>query len=155
RRTYISGDHVTRRFGVGASHSGEWYLRGDSRQFAWAELITSNGWRVRFDRITPGASYSNALFRHHVSPTGFNGAELGWIGWEWALRRPDGAIALFSACWPGSRQSCSLIETRDPDGHSIQYVRDEDGRLLKIASGDRAITLRYDDAQRIVSASGT
>ena len=33
QRTYRSEDQVSRAFGVGTSHNGEWYLRGDGDAF--------------------------------------------------------------------------------------------------------------------------
>jgi hypothetical protein len=51
-RTYRSEDQVSRAFGVGATHNGEWYLRGDGERFQWAELILDDGGRVRYERTS-------------------------------------------------------------------------------------------------------
>ena len=37
QRTYRTEDRVSRAFGVGASHNGEWYLRGDGERFLSTE----------------------------------------------------------------------------------------------------------------------
>lgn len=152
RRTYLSGDHVSRQFGVGGTHLGEWYLIGDSAAFQWAELILANGGRIHFDRVSSGTSFVNALFEHWSTPTSFFGSQLGWVGLEWALRFADGSLALFQGCGPDNTNTCSLIELRDADGHRIRYVRDRSGLLLKIQGPTQEIAFDYDARRRIVRA---
>jgi len=149
RRTYLSGDRISRPFGIGATHTGEWYLRGDATNFSWAELILADGGRITFNRETPGNSFATARFRHAATPTEFYGAELGWVGSEWAMRFTDGRIAIFKSCGPAAHDVCSLVEMRYPGGGSIAYVRDLSGRLTAIRTGNRAISLEYDDTGRI------
>ena len=152
RRTYLSGDHVSRQFGVGGTHPGEWYLIGDSAAFQWAALILADGGRIHFDRVSAGTSYTNALFEHSSTPTSFFGSQLGWVGREWALRFGDGSLALFEDCGPHSTNNCSLIEMRDADGHRIRYVRDRSGLLLTIQGPTLEIAFEYDAQRRIVQA---
>jgi YD repeat-containing protein len=152
RRTYLSGDHVSRQFGVGATHPGEWYLIGDGAAFQWAELILANGGRIHFHRVSSGTSFANALFRHVSTPTSFFGSRLGWVGLHWALRFSDGSLASFKSCGPANTDTCSLIEMRDVDGHRIRYVRDRSGLLLKIQGPTKAIAFDYDARRRIVRA---
>src|SRR5262249_15933936 len=155
RRTYLSGDHVSRQFGVGTTHSGEWFLRGDASNFAWAELMLSDWGRIRFNRVTPGNGFATALFQHASTPGEFFGAYLGWVGWEWVLRFSDGPIAIFKACGPVNHDVCSLIEMRYPGGRTVSYGRDVSGRLTAIRSGEEAILLKYDERGRIVRGRET
>jgi Domain of unknown function (DUF6531) len=151
-RTYLSGDHESRQFGIGGTHPGEWWLRGDKAALQWAELILANGGRIHFQRVSSGTSYATALFEHWSTPTSFYGSKLGWVGGEWALRLADGSLALFTGCGQGNPSTCSLIELRDADGHRIRYVRDGSGLLLKIQGPTRAIAFDYDARRRIVRA---
>jgi YD repeat-containing protein len=151
-RTYVSGDHASRRFGVGATHPGERYLIGDSGAFQYAALILASGGRIRFDRVSSGTSFTNALFEHWRTPTSFFGSRLGWVGREWALRSRDGTLALFQGCGADAARNCSLIETRDADRHRIRYVRDRSGLLLKIQGSTRNIAFDYDAQRRIIRA---
>lgn len=154
RRTYRSEDRVSRAFGIGATHAGEWYLRGDPTNFQWAELILDDGSRIRFDRTSRGSSYLNAMFRHETTPSAFFGAQLGWTGLHWALRWYDGSSALFRACGDSGPDLCSIAEYRSPAGHKIYYRRDRSGtELLEMRSGDAGITFDYDQTHRIVRAS--
>jgi len=155
RRTYLSGDHASRQFGVGTTHSGEWFLRGDASNLVWVELMLSDWGRIRFNRVTPGKSFATALFQHESTPTEFYGALLGWVGWEWVMRFADGRIAIFKACGPVKHDVCSLIEMRFPGGRTVSYVRDASGRLTAIRSGGQSISLEYDDGGRIVRGRHT
>jgi hypothetical protein len=111
RRTYRSGDHVSRHFGVGATHNAEWSLIGDGQRFQWIELIRDDGSRIRFERLTPGESYGNAVYGQ-TSSAEFYGAKFGWTGVGWALRLRDSTVFAFQHCAdPGS--ICSLMAMRD------------------------------------------
>lgn len=151
RRTYLSNYRVTKEFGVGTTHTGEWYLVGDGERFTWAALILADGSRIQFDRTSSGSSFLNAMYEHRAASGEWQGARLGWTGGGWTLRRRDGSLARFRPCGQGS--VCSLTETRDADGHTIQYRREPSGRLLRTeASADRWIAYDYDAENRITRA---
>ncbi|MGH9201628.1 MAG: DUF6531 domain-containing protein, partial [Vicinamibacterales bacterium] len=152
RRTYLSGYRKGREFGIGTTHDGESFLVGDSARFQWASLIRANGSGIRFDRISFGTSFVNAMYEHRVSSTEFRGARLGWTGLGWAMRFPDGSLSLFEACGPNTPRGCALVKTRDSDGHVIHFRRDASRRLLWMASSDRWIAFDYDDVDRITRA---
>jgi YD repeat-containing protein len=154
QRTYRSRDRVARELGVGTTHSGELYLIGDPQFFQWTELILATGGRIRFERTSPGTSYLNAMFTHRSPSAEWDGAQLGWVGAEWVLRRNDGTRMRFLACG-GSLpvRACSIVQEIDSDGHAIDYRRDPTGRLLRIEAGERWIGLDYDDRGRVSRAS--
>ena len=153
RRTYLSRDRVSRHFGVGTSHNGELYLRGDGVTFQWIELILATGTRIRFERTSWGLSFFNAVYEHNSSSGEWFHARLGWVGDSWALRRADGVVMRFQACGPGLPPICSIVEERDADGHVITYRRDAGGRLLRIESAsDGWIAVDYDEQGRISRA---
>jgi YD repeat-containing protein len=156
RRTYLSSDAVSRQFGIGTTHNGEWYLIGDAVRFQWAALVLPDGSRIKFERISPGMSYSNAIFEHRTTATDWQGAQLGWIGHAWALRKRDGTLIRFQDCSPGGRTSCSILETRDADGHAIWYRRNSSSQLLRIETSDRRwVAFSYDSFGRIARASAS
>jgi YD repeat-containing protein len=152
RRTYMSGDGHMRRFGMNMSHSGEWWLSGDSDpSVPWANLMLSDGAQVHFTRISPGHTQADAVLRSEDSPSEFGGALMVWTGSIWELRLRDGGVFGFKDC-QGEHDVCSLIERRDASGHRAEYVRDDNGRLLRIESDGEAIALQYDAANRITRA---
>lgn len=152
RRTYMSGDHVSRPFGIGATHPGEWWIYGDNDQrIPWGDLILADGGRIHFTRISPGDRQEGAVLRHDSTPSEFNGALLSWNGSRWEMRFRDGALAVFLDC-QRAHETCSLVERRDPQGHRIEYVRDSSGKLLRMESEGQHIAFDYDDHKRIVRA---
>jgi YD repeat-containing protein len=151
RRTYLSNYRVPKQFGIGTTHNGEWYLIGDGNQFSWAALILADGSRVQFRRISAGSSYANALYKNSEPSEEWTAALLGWTGLSWTVRQRDGSTWRFRPCGVGS--VCSVMDSRDADGHTIHYRRDPRGRLIKMeSSADRWIALEYDDRDRIARA---
>ncbi|HJR58907.1 MAG TPA: DUF6531 domain-containing protein [Vicinamibacterales bacterium] len=154
RRTYLSGYRVSKQFGIGATHNGEEYLIGDGDSFQWVSVILASGSRINFRRTSAGASLLNAMYLHDETPTEWHGAQLGWTGLNWALRKRDGSVALFQSCGPAS--ICSIIQSRDSDGHITYYRRNPAGQLLKIDDGgDRWIAFEYDAHARISRAQAS
>ena len=152
QRTYRSGDPISRHFGVGATHNGERYLRGDPEDLRWAELILEDSMRIRFERTSPGRGVANAMFEHRERTTEYFGSRLGWVGMYWGMWLRDGTIMIFRPCSPKSEASCSLTRMRDFDNHWTHFRRDGRGILREIAAGDATITFEYDDTDRITRA---
>ena len=150
RRTYLSRDRVSRHFGIGTTHDGEAYLTGDGKQFQWMLLVLPGGTQVRFERTSPGSTMF-AMFEHRATPGEWQGAQLGWTGMHWALRRRDGTLMLFQGC--AGAGTCSIVRSRDPWGRITQYERDRAGRLTRMTgSPDQWIAFDYDHRNRISRA---
>jgi len=155
RRTYQSGDHRPRRFGISTSHPGEWWLSGNGDPaIPWADLTLANGVRLHFTRISPGNTQEGAVLRHDGLPPEFEGAILRWNGSRWEMQLRDGSSALFVDC-QNENERCSLIERRDASGHRVEYVRNAADRLVSIESDGRSISFDYDEQNRIVRAYDT
>jgi len=153
KRTYRSGFHIQREFGLGTWHNGGRLLEGDADRFSWVEFTDSDASNVRFERISPGTSYANALFEHRSSTSEWQGAQVGWVGSGWAVRRTDGTLLMFQSCGHNDNPHCWILSERDSDGHRITYKRDASGRLLSIeASPERWIAFDYDNKSRITRA---
>jgi hypothetical protein len=150
RRTYLSGYRASREFGIGALHNGEEYLIGDGEKFQWASLILARGSRIEFRRTSPGSLLMNAEYVHNFTSTDFNGAKLSWTGLTWVLQKKDGSTMTFKACSSAAHSVCSIIQSRDADGHTIYYRRNLAGALLKMDDGaGRWISFDYDESRRI------
>jgi YD repeat-containing protein len=148
RRTYRTRDARSRAFGVGASHTGEWYLIGDGTAFQWAELILEDGGRIRYDRVSSGTSILNARFEHWETPTVFYGSQLAWTGTQWIIRERNGTLLTFLSCGP-QHGLCSISSIRHRDGKTIRFHRDSAGVLMRIEAGDQWITFEYGQGGRI------
>ena len=140
RRTYLANYRVQKEFGIGTTHNGEIYLHGDFQNIS---LILAKGSRIGFVRSSPFLVYEN------------RGGAREWIGSDlrfglfgWTLKRRDGYELTFQACGKGT--TCSIIRSREPNGGTIQYLRDPQGRLRKMQAGLRWIEFEYDSANRIM-----
>ena len=153
RRTHRSGHRLASGFGIGTTHNGELHLVGDPEKFQWVALVLADGGWVRFERTSSGTSFYNAMYEHRATPSEWLGAQLGWTGNGWALRRRDGTLMVFQGCGTGSAPVCSILRERDSDGHIIHYRRDSDGRLSRIEAEDnRWIAFDYDEGNHIKRA---
>jgi YD repeat-containing protein len=154
-RAYSSGDDHQRQFGRDWTHGGEWFLFGDGNpRIPWADVCVETGECIHFTRITPGWGLVGAVLRHDGTPTRYDGALLAWNASRWEMRFADGATATFLDC-ASKNQHCRLVESRDAEGHRIDYVRDPADVLLRMESEGQSIAFDYDDQDRIVRAYDT
>ena len=150
RRTYLSGFRESREFGIGATHSGEEYLIGDGEQFQWVSLILARGTRITFKRVTPGTTVLGARFVHDDTAGEWQGAEVSWRLLSWVIKKRDGGVLTFRSC--GQSSICSIVQSTDGAGQTIDYKRDVAGRLLRMESASRWIAFEYDGKGRIQRA---
>jgi YD repeat-containing protein len=153
RRSYVSSYRLSREFGVGTTHAAEWLVRGDGKDFVWAEVFRPGDTSIRFERTSAGRSFFNAMFEHRDSGSEWRGARLGWTGLDWALRLVDGTLARFRSCGSRKNDRCTILSYRDADGHLTTFRRTRAGRLERIEGGrDRWIAFDYDEHDRVVRA---
>ena len=151
RRTYRTRDSRSRAFGVGGSHTGDWYLVGDGDRFQWIDLILEDGGRIHYERVSRGTTIAGAQFEHSTTPTEFYGSTLAWSGSDWVIREADGTLLTFRACGPQSM--CGITNRREPDGQTINFRRDAAGRLLRIETAGESISFEYGAGGRIARAT--
>jgi YD repeat-containing protein len=151
RRTYRTRDSRSRAFGVGGSHTGDWYLVGDGDTFQWIDLILEDGGRIHYERVSSGTTIAGARFEHSTTPSEFYGSTLAWSGTDWVVREADGTVLTFRAC--GSQSLCGITSRREPDGQTIVFRRDATGQLLRIETAAQWIALEYGEGRRIARAT--
>lgn len=166
-RTYISNDNQSRAFGIGATHSYNIFLVGDGSDtdpYTFQELILPNGARIRFDRISPGTSYPNAVYVHASSKTEFYGARIVYVSnpSSWLLTLKNGTTYVFPVYQKFSTNpSCEgPSQIIDTNGNTINLTRvapfsnvATGCELTTISSPNgRSITLSYDTQRRITQA---
>ena len=150
RRTYLSGYHVSRQFGIGTTHNGEIYLYGD---FQRVSIIQPKGYRIAFERMPGAESPFSATYIHSSGPEEWVGAQMRFALFGWKVLRRDGSELTFQGCGGGT--TCSIIQSRDARGKIIDYRRDLSGRLTRMHSGDRWIAFEYDTRGRVTHASAS
>ena len=166
-RTYMSNDNQSRAFGIGATHSYNIFLVGDgsdSDPYTYQELILPNGARIRFDRISTGTSFSNAVYVHVSSKTPFYGARISYVAnpSSWLLTLKNGDTYTFPVYQKFSTNpSCEgPSQISDVNGNTINLTRvapfsnvATGCELTTITSSNgRSITLSYDTQGRITQA---
>jgi RHS repeat-associated protein len=120
-RTYISGDSLTRSFGVGFTDVYDMFLIGDMNPYTFQDLILTDGNRIHFDRISKGTSYLDAVYVHATSPgSPFYGARLTWVPVvlgginpgvpsHWKMTLKDGTTLLFPEASTSTNPWCQAV----------------------------------------------
>jgi RHS repeat-associated protein len=124
-RKYRQLDTTFRPFGLGMSLDYQMFLAGDQAAFSYADLVLGDGSRVRFDRISAGTGYTDAIMEHTATPTGFFKSRLSWDASRsgWQLLFQDGTIYRFVNSNPGP----FLSEVQDRWGNRLTISRAADG----------------------------
>ena len=164
-RHYRQGDtsQGVRAFGLNTQIPYQMFLTGDGTNYSYAELNLADGGRVRFERISSGTGYTDAVMEHTATPTTWYKARLTWNpahGWEIALK--DGTVYEFIVGNPGSmltairdRLGNRLTVYRPPFGtHNYQFTRitSPNGRWVEVTwDAGGFITQVRDNAGRTVS----
>jgi RHS repeat-associated protein len=156
-RTYRQGDSISRAFGIGAANLFDIFLTGDRNPYTYMELILPDGGRIRYNRISSGTSYTDAVYVHSSSTTGFYGSKISWVGTtsgHWALTFKNGTIYSFPDSEHATNwQGAALISIADRYGNAVMLTRDSNSNLVQIntQSGSQ-IQLTYDSSGRVTQA---
>src|SRR5947199_2042088 len=70
-RTYRQSDGRSRAFGIGTTHNYDIFIVGDLWPYTYQEVVMPDGSRVRFDRISPGVAYNDAVYQSVSAPGEF------------------------------------------------------------------------------------
>ena len=136
-RTYRTRDTTSRAFGIGASHSYDYFLVGDTLPYTFQEVVFPDGGSLRYDRIDGGAGndFTVAVYEHATRPGRFFKSRISWNGSGWDLKLKDGTIYKFrdgmAATRPGQG---GLIRIQDRNGNAHDITRDANGNVTKITS---------------------
>jgi YD repeat-containing protein len=117
-------------------------------------LVLEDGDFLYFPRVSPGTSFSDAVYQHTETSTAFYKAVMAWNGGGWTLFRTDGTAIVF----PDSNGATSAaqgapIEIRDKDGNRLELLRDAQRNLQEIRTPHKqSVRFKYDGQSRIVRA---
>ena len=160
KRTYRVNDNVSHSFGIGTTDSYDIYMTGDTNPYTFQELILPDGYRVRFDRISAGTGYSDAVYLHSEAQDEYYGATLTFnqsnpYNAAWLIKKKDGTQLWFpiSDSDPNPRHA-TPVAIVDRYGNTLRFQRDSNSNLLKITSPNgRYISFTYDASNRITQAT--
>ncbi|MGH7886510.1 MAG: cytochrome c oxidase assembly factor Coa1 family protein, partial [Candidatus Binatia bacterium] len=154
-RCYRLWDDTPRAFGRGAALSWDMFPLGERNPYTYVFILTCDGSRFLFDRISKGTGYADALYEHRQTATPFFGARFGWNGNGWDVKLGDGTFLLFPESYYAKRGvDGALTGFRDANGRPIQIERDRRRNLLRLtAPGGRWVRFDYDSSDRVIRAS--
>ncbi|HKV94283.1 MAG TPA: kelch repeat-containing protein [Candidatus Angelobacter sp.] len=154
-RTYITNDSRSRSFGIGATDSYDFFMVGNIFPYTYQELIQPDGGRVRFDRISPGTGYLDAVYVAASASGEFYGAVLSWdpsttVG-SWTMALKDGTVLKFPESSRSTSPFCqAVVQIQDRHGNVTKIDRDSQCLLTRITSPNgRYITVTNDSSSRI------
>jgi YD repeat-containing protein len=153
-RTYRNADPRSRAFGIGASHSFEMFIAGDSKAFTYVDLVLADGSRIHYDRISPGRDFASAIFEHTNTPTEFYRSRITWNGTGWTVALQNRSAYKLRGCNGSSKPAqCGVVEFRNSKGEVLQVQREINGNISRIVSpSGKWVALTYDSSDRIIRA---
>lgn len=150
-RWYRPWDTRVRGFGLAADLTYNLLPVGDTIPFTYLDLALADR-HFHYDRISPGTSYHDAVYRHEGPSSEYSGSEIRWSGNGWTLQRRDGWMFEFPKGNPHSllHAKAALKRLTDPHGRVVQLTRSPMGELTKVESPSGSwIELDYDGRKAI------
>lgn len=157
-RVYRPRDNASRALGIGTSLSYDFFMVGDIFPYTYQDLITPDGGRIRYTRISPGTGFSDAVYQNTSTPGRYYGSILKFCSsplGTWCIALKDGATLYF----PNSDASTNYRQAAvsaivDRLGNATTLTRGANFNLTKITSPNgRHLNLVYDTSNRVTQAS--
>ena len=154
-RTYRVWDSTSRAFGAGANHPYDICPTGSRYPYTYMDLNLEDGQSAYFERISEGASFADAVYRHSATSSEFYGAQIAWNGDGWTLSFRDGRRFRFPEAYNAkSYAQGAPVEIQDSAGHRVQLDRDSNKNLMRLISpSGHTISFKYDAADRIIQSA--
>jgi YD repeat-containing protein len=157
-RSYNSGDYLhpnrVHAFGKNANHPYDISPVGSRYPYTYQMLVMEDGDFLYFPRISEGTSFSDAVYQHTETSTGFYKAVTAWNGDGWTIWRTDGTSITFPEAYNAKNTAQgAAIEMRDANGNRLELIRDGQRNLQEIRTPhNHSIKFKYDDQSRITRA---
>jgi YD repeat-containing protein len=134
-----------RKFSVFLPNVYDTFPTGDRLPYTHQTLWLADRSGVRFQRISKGTGYADAVYEQTETRSVFYHALEGWTGDEWDLDLPDGRTLVFPEAYYSRRpQQGALVGLIEPSGASLVLERDRDGNLQAVRASDgRWLKLSY------------
>jgi RHS repeat-associated protein len=172
-RTYTQNDPNSYSFGIGAESMYDMRL-ASTNLYNTVDLVLPDGGDVHFTRTSPGASYTDAVFKAVTVPGTYYGATLAWDdswpGGGWDLRLRDGTTYIMGNVAPlqairdrygnteiltrSNGQNGNITQITSPNGRWVKFTYDSSNRITKAEdNGGRTSTYSYDPTGRLQTAT--
>ena len=153
-RCYRSRDNLSRTFGRNATLSWDLFPFGSRQPYTYIVILTCDG-ELRYERISKGTGYADAVYEHRATATPFLGSRFSWNGNGWDLKLRDGSLYLFPESYYAKKPiDGALTGFRDAKNQPVKVERRERQNLKRLTTPDQhSITFEHDAANRIVKAT--
>ncbi len=150
-RSYNSNDYLNTNpvhaFGRHANHPFDIAPVGSRYPYTYILSLLEDGDFLYFPRVSPGTSYSDAIFQHTETSTGYYKAVIAWNGDGWTLFREDGLGILFPEAYASTNAAQGApYAMRDSEGNVLVLLRDDQRNLQEIQTPHKySLRFKYDD----------
>jgi YD repeat-containing protein len=157
-RTYTSGDWVHHNhrhaFGNNTNHPFDIAPLGSRNPYTYQMIAMEDSDFQMFDRVSPGTTYGDAVYRHTETSGRFYGATTAWNGNGWTTELADGSAIVFPESYHGTNMAQGApIAFRNAAGDKLELTRDAECNLKQITTPHgQWIRFRYDGLGRILRA---
>ncbi|RJS15361.1 type IV secretion protein Rhs [Corallococcus sp. H22C18031201] len=170
-RTYRSLDLTRRQFGVGMTSNYEMFLWRPTSDFTQYELVNPDGTRIRYERISPGTNYPDAVFET-TYPGPWSGSRITYnsrlMGWDLTFRNgqrlsfnhahrlaevadPHGNVVLITR---QNGTSGPITRIDGPSGRWVEFTIDTNSLTTQAKdSGGRVVAYAYDTQGRLLQVT--
>lgn len=168
RRTYRPGDNASRAFGIGSSHPYDIFL-WSVNNYQETDLILPDGGRIHYVRISPGTSYTDAVYEHTTTPSAFYKSRISWNGNGWDLKLKDGTVYVFPDFSPlksirdrygnqititrSGGNSGNITQLTSPNGRWLQFLYDGNRVTQAKDNTGRTVNYTYDTSGRLATVT--
>jgi YD repeat-containing protein len=127
---------------------------GSRQPYTFIDVVPCDGYSFRYERISKGTGYADAIYEHRLTNTPLLGSRFSWNGNGWDLKLRDGSLFLFPESYYAKKPvDGALIEFRDKNGTVVNIQRAERRNLTKVSTPDgRWISFEHDNAHRLIAA---
>jgi YD repeat-containing protein len=142
------------QFQVDLPNVYEPFLSGSRFPYTYLDWRLPDGRSIRYERISPGTGYADAVYGAISSDRIFTNSRINWngFGWDWTLA--NGTTYLSPEAYNATRpQQGSLVGIFDRNGNEVRLSRDANGELAEIESpGGRWIRFEYGQQPHMIRA---
>jgi YD repeat-containing protein len=153
-RCYRAWDTHSRTLGRNTALSWDLFPVGSRQPYTYIDVVPCDGYSFRYERISKGTGYADAVYEHRLTNTSFLGSRISWNGNGWDLKLRDGSLYLFPESYYAKKPvDGALIGFRDNKGIVVKMQREERRNLKKISTADgRSISFEHDNGDRLIAA---
>ncbi len=134
-RTYRPWDAAVHAFGIGGNHPYDICPTGTRNPYTYLDLTLEDGRPIHYPRISPGTSYTDAVYRHDQTSSEFYNSQIAWNGDGWTLQFSDGSQVIFPEAYSARNfaQGAPTAMTNGA-GRKVTFRRDSSRNLETLTS---------------------